>query len=906
MAVIDRIKVTGKNKIQLITVGKQGIRGRDGTGVGGGLSLTPGGRVDGNPAVYDGASGNLRLEDAATFTGPAGPMGQRGDPGASVTGPQGIPGETGATGPRGFQGEPGIGTPGTPGADGHSSGLLYIWNTTTTANTTGISSLGHVAINDADPEDATRLHLSNYDEEVHPDVRYLRSWGRSTSDIKGTVKITRVSDGDYVFYDITSLTTNTRVTEFVIDHLDGDWTPAMAAGQAVRIEFYSNGDKGDTGPAGMSGTGTGTSFTGPRNYAFSTVALMNASTGHEDGDVAIVRDAGSGTPGHFFYEDNAWHAGNTGDQGPPGASLGLPYVLNGNTSVPGTGSIKGQVFVNATDEADITTVWIANLDNQGTNGEDRRNYLRELFNSTSDTRGKIHLDNRHPTTGVLLGSFTMSVGAITSNTRRVQLTKATGTTNSSSGAGLGHGSTLAVFGIPRGDKGSAGNTGAAGTPGASITGPQGIPGETGATGPRGMQGEPGTSFDAATLSDVMNAINTTTANGNITTSAAGADIVAHRGNVGAGGSGVAKSASGGNITASGFIRLGTFNAAETANINSGHRINGSAWYSGPNGRFEGFANGEIVPLSGDSGGGAPTFTTAVSTTPAGRGNLSLDGTVLTLTPAAYPAITDILGPLTGSRLWGTGADGTFTQINPANLPVPAGALTTSSSIADLGDVQTGGRDIGEALVWSGSVWSPQAILPNPLNNGSRLLGVNAAGNGYELIARSDIAGGGSTPATRGAIQFYKDTTTAAPPSGEDSTDALRGSLPKSFNLPNGDTLGEYEKIVFWVEMGQYYNSSNVHQDAFNIVVELDVDMLIDMTIAGGSDPLTARFANFDSIVGRGAAAFMLGLQPNLYNAATTHTTNISLDLRDANASGHTNANWVLRRVTGYKKALVSA
>ena len=941
-----------EGEVTVIEVSEQGPPGRNGSGADG-LLLTGANRVDGNPLVYDAASIGARAVPASTFRGPVGPEGPTGPRGlqgiqgvagndgvAGADGMDGAPGQNGAPGADGAPGQNGApgatgrtgadgadGTNGTNGVDGHSAGLLYVFNTTTTAGTTGISSLGHIAINHATPSSATRLHISNYDETVHPDVAYLRSWGRSTSTIKGTVKITRVSDGDFVFYDISSLTTNARVTEFVVAHVDGDWTPAMQNNDAVRIEFYSNGDKGDAGADGQDGTGTGTSFSGPRNYAFSTSALRDASTGHEDGDVAVVRDAGSGTPGHFFYENNAWHEGSTGLMGPPGATLGLPYQLNGNTSVPGSGSIKGQVFVDNGTLANVNTVWIANLDNQGTTGEDRSNFLTQLFSSTSDTKGYIHLENRHPSTGALLGSFTMAVGGVSSNTRRVQLMRATGTTNSSTGAGLGHGSTLAVFVVPKGDAGSAGATGPAGNDGrdgvdgqpgaagadgaagrdgvdgqpgtAGRDGVDGQPGIQGEIGPRGFQGVPGVAGADATFTTAVSstpsglgslsfagnvltyipanfaalpAINSTGVISTTSNFVATAGIVKTlNGNIQAcRHTGTSPSSTTGNITADGFLRPGSFTTAQAALTSSGVLQERALFYNETLRRMQYRTNTGFITLQ-------PT------------------------------TLTELFGTLTNNRILGIDSSGNAVQIDPTTLPAPSGALTSSSSINDLSDVQTGGRDIGEALVYIGSgIWQPRAILPNPLNNGSRLLSVNAAGTGYELVERSAVAGGGSTPATRGAIQFFKDTTTAGPPSGEDSTDALRGSLPKTFNLPNGDTLGDYEKIVFWVEMGQYYNSSNVHQDAFNIVAELDVEMLIDMTIGGGSDILTARFANFDSIVGRGAAAFMLGLQPNLYTAATNHTTNISVDLRDANASGHTNANWVLRRVTGYKKALVSA
>ena len=904
----------------IVEVATQGPAGRDGTGSGG-LSLTSANRVDGNPLVYDAASSGARAEPASTFRGPAGPDGPAGPRG--LQGIQGVPGNDGATGAAGMDGAPGQngapgadgapgqngapgatgrtgadgadGADGTNGRDGHSSGLLYVFNTTTTAGTTGISSLGHIAINHATPSSATRLHLSNYDETIHPDVAYLRSWGRSTSTIKGTVKITRVSDGDFVFYDITSLTTNARVTEFVVAHVDGDWTPAMQNNDAVRIEFYSNGDRGDAGADGRDGTGGGTAFSGPRNYAFSTIALRDASTGHEDGDVAVVRDAGRGTPGHFFYEDNAWHEGSTGLMGPPGASIGLPYVLNGNTSVPGTGSIKGQVFVDNGTLANVNTVWIANLDNQGTTGEDRSNFLTQLFSSTSDTKGYIHLENRHPSTGALLGSFTMAVGGVSSNTRRVQLMRATGTTNSSTGAGLGHGSTLAVFVVPKGDAGSAGATGPAGNdgrdgvdgqPGAAgadgAAGRDGVDGAPGAAGrdgtdgqqgiqgeigPRGFQGVPGVAgadgadatFTTAVSStpDALGSLafannvltynppnfgNLTTniqtsggisADGQITTTSPNMNIWAQRGNVVAARTGPPLSTQG-NVLVAGYVR---FFGLATAHLSAaaGTEQEGCVWYN--------------------------TTTKKIQ--------YRTDSAYVTIEPTT---LTDIFGTLTNNRILGIDSSGNAVQIDPTTLPAPSGALTSSSSINDLSDVQTGGRDIGEALVYVGSnVWQPRAILPNPLNNGSRLLSVNAAGTGYELVERSAVAGG----VRKEIIQAFN------------STAPTNNSNNRNFNLPTGRTLGDYAKINVKI---MHSNVRSSRREILTNWLVIDVFDLINDTTSHG--------VGFDSIASGGPNGFSAVLTPSLYTASSTSLNVSFLNVNDNSSSSEFAPRWVIQGITG--------
>ena len=374
-----------------------------------------------------------------------------------------------------------MGGNGNNGAAGLSAGLRYIFNTTTTAATTGISSLGHLAINHANPAMATRLAISNYDEDVRDDTAYINSWDDSTSDHKGVLKVTRSGgDDDFVLFNILSRTATASISEFEVTYLAGGWNPALVNNDVIRVEFFRTGDKGQDGNDGRDGTGSGGGGALEPRY-FATISLRDALSNPPDGLICIVGDAGSGTPGHFFYQNGAWHEGSVGLQGIPGATLGLPYVLNGNRTVPGSGSIKGQVFVSHDSGSAVSAIWLANLDNQGTTGEDRRDFITSLFSSTSETKGDIVLENRHPSTGALLGSLKMAVGAVASTTRRVALTRATGTTNSITGAGVGgSGSTIYVFFIPRGDAGSQGGQGAKGDKGDK--GDQGDTGQTGAAG----------------------------------------------------------------------------------------------------------------------------------------------------------------------------------------------------------------------------------------------------------------------------------------------------------------------------------------------------------------------------------------------------------------------------------------
>ena len=540
----NRYELNGEEiiKIEVGTPGPVGARGPAGTTTTvTGIALPTENRADGNLLASDGTTALAWVAPTAGprgeqgiqgIPGVAGARGERGEQGvqgiqgvAGADGARGAMGATGATGADGATGAQGIqgndgadgtnGTNGTNGTDGHSAGLSYIFNTTTSAS---IASFGHVALNNTNMAQATLFRISNTDEDVHPDVMYLNTWDDSTSAIKGTIKISRrvVSgssvDTDYMYFNITGNKTSTAtVTEFPVVYAGGEFTPALTDNNRIQVEFYSNGDKGDTGAAGRDGTGSG-GGSSARAFYYATIAARDAdSRTPANGDIAIVEDAGAGTPGHYFYSDGAWHSGTTGLQGPRGTSIGLPYVANGALTVPGTGSIRGQVYVDNATPADVNTVWIANLDNSGTSGVNQRAFIQSFFGSSSNKKGSVTIQIINPNLNTVTGSFTMQVGAITSTTRRVALTRLSGSTNVSTGTTLGHGATLDVFFTPTGDKGDTGAQGPAGQDGAQGTqgiqgeqgdqgdqgpeGPEGPAGQTGAAGARGNDGNDGADGD---------------------------------------------------------------------------------------------------------------------------------------------------------------------------------------------------------------------------------------------------------------------------------------------------------------------------------------------------------------------------------------------------------------------------
>ena len=444
-----------------------GVPGRDGTN---GTDGAPGrDGVDGAPG-RDGTNG---------VDGAPGTNGRNGTDGTNGTnGVDGQPGRDGTNGVDGAPGRDGVdgqpGTNGTNGTNGRNPGIEYVFNANTTSTT--LSSIAEIALNDADPTLATRFRISAYDAEIHNDAPWIDQWDDSTSDHKGVILVTRNSDRDKLFYNVWERTATTGVAEFRVTYLGGEMTPALVGNQTLGIEFFRTGDKGADGSSGTSTSNT-------TYYA----TLSDRPATASNGNVAIVGDAGGGTSAHYYWARGAWQDGSTGLDGAAGASVAAPYVLDGARSVPSsTTNIDGRFYVSHSTLSAITTIWIANRD---TNGFDRRTWFAQKFNSTSSPRGILDVEVYNPNTNVLTGEVGFPIGtAMTTGARYITLTIPTGATISASNANAlsGAGSTLALFGTPKGDKGEQGDPGQNGT-----NGTDGAPGRDGTNGTNGVDGAPG-------------------------------------------------------------------------------------------------------------------------------------------------------------------------------------------------------------------------------------------------------------------------------------------------------------------------------------------------------------------------------------------------------------------------------
>ena len=270
-----------------------------------------------------------------TPTGPTGPQGATGP-----TGPTGATGDTGATGPQGD-----TGPTGPQGQDGGFGGETfdYIYDTTTTHS----ESLGngYVRFDNVSFNAATEFYISYYDANNDYALPFLDTIDDSTSQIKGTFKVTKASDlGVYAFFQIIG----THSGHFD-DHLhvpiafvSSSSGFALSDDDEVYITFARTGDAGDmgptgpTGPTGAAGTAGATGPTGATGAAGTSVTILG-----EYADLAALQAAHpTGSPGDSYLVESGdlyvWSAntsewvnvgniegptgptGATGDTGPTG------------------------------------------------------------------------------------------------------------------------------------------------------------------------------------------------------------------------------------------------------------------------------------------------------------------------------------------------------------------------------------------------------------------------------------------------------------------------------------------------------------------------------------------------------------------------------------------------------------
>jgi hypothetical protein len=163
-------------------------------------------------------------------------------------GEQGIQGEVG---PQGIQGPQGV-----KGDTGNFGGATFDYEFDDGITHTTILGDGLFRFNNASPASATELYIAFIDADNVDIFNFLQTIDDSTSQIKGTFKVTKKSDiNEFAFFSITGNHSHHDDHFHVpIAFVSGNtFTPADT--EEFYITFQRTGDIGDTGPQGPQGLG---------------------------------------------------------------------------------------------------------------------------------------------------------------------------------------------------------------------------------------------------------------------------------------------------------------------------------------------------------------------------------------------------------------------------------------------------------------------------------------------------------------------------------------------------------------------------------------------------------------------------------------------------------------------------
>jgi hypothetical protein len=241
-------------------------------------------------------------------TGPQGPTGPTGPAGEDGT--IGVDGATGPTGPQGNVGPTGpTGSTGPQGPEGSFGGATFefFYDNNTTSPSTQPS--GYVTFNAL----GTEMYISYEDANEVNIQSFLQTIDDSTSQVKGTFKLTSQSDSlVYAFFSITGThTEHTDHYDVPVAFISSSEYGTTPPDQDVYITFQRTGDIGDTGPTGP---------TGP--------AGTNGSDGN-DGATGPTGPTGPAGTNGTNGSDGA--TGPTGATGPSGADAPAITAINQKT-----------------------------------------------------------------------------------------------------------------------------------------------------------------------------------------------------------------------------------------------------------------------------------------------------------------------------------------------------------------------------------------------------------------------------------------------------------------------------------------------------------------------------------------------------------------------------------------------
>ncbi len=154
------------------------------------------------------------------------------------------------TGDKGLDGA--NGADGADGADGESSGLRYIFNSST--NTSIDPGSGQATFNNATFSSVTEIAVSdNNNEAGNPDVSpYLLTWDDSTNSNKGYIQVKKEGSAEnFAIFQLTSLTDEAGFIRYAVTHSSSNGT--ISNTDTVSVDFFRAGDQGDQGIQGSQG-----------------------------------------------------------------------------------------------------------------------------------------------------------------------------------------------------------------------------------------------------------------------------------------------------------------------------------------------------------------------------------------------------------------------------------------------------------------------------------------------------------------------------------------------------------------------------------------------------------------------------------------------------------------------------
>ena len=240
------------------TQGVQGTEGQQGTQGTDGQQGTQG--TDGTQGTQgtDGTQGVQGTEGQQGTQGTDGTQGTQGTDGTQgVQGTEGQQGTQGTDGQQGTQGTDGTqgtqGTDGVQGATGTFGGETFEYNYLIATTDTDPNS-GNFKFNSTTFSSVTELYIDNIDVNAIDISSFLQTIDDSTSGIKGTIKVTDVTNPlNYAFFQIIGTHNENSGNYFTVPvaYVSGSLT--LNNNDNTYLTFARVGDKGDTGAQGTQG-----------------------------------------------------------------------------------------------------------------------------------------------------------------------------------------------------------------------------------------------------------------------------------------------------------------------------------------------------------------------------------------------------------------------------------------------------------------------------------------------------------------------------------------------------------------------------------------------------------------------------------------------------------------------------